>query len=156
MIKLFAQKRGFTLIELLVVISIIGLLSSVVLASLQEARVRARDTSLKSSFISLRSNIENEYTSNGLSFTDICDSSPVSNQLAMIADNFGGEGEIGGEFTENYACLGWANFYVVILRLPDQTFYCQGNLGEVIGKVYTMIDPQFEYDPDDPTLPCAN
>ena len=34
--------RGFTLIELLVVISIIGLLSSVVLASLKEAQVKAK------------------------------------------------------------------------------------------------------------------
>ena len=42
------RKKGFTLIELLVVISIIGLLSSVVLASLSGTRKKARDSVRKS------------------------------------------------------------------------------------------------------------
>ena len=41
-----SKNRGFTLIELLVVISIISLLSSIILASLSEARVKAKDAAL--------------------------------------------------------------------------------------------------------------
>ena len=47
-------KKGFTLIELLVVVAIIGLLSSIVFASLNTARAKARDVKVRAEFSQLQ------------------------------------------------------------------------------------------------------
>jgi type IV pilus assembly protein PilA len=55
------KNKGFTLIELLVVIAIIGILSAVVLASLNTARNKGKDASAKSSMGSIRAAAEIYY-----------------------------------------------------------------------------------------------
>lgn len=56
--------QGFTLIELLVVIAVIGILSAVVLTSLNVARARGSDAGIKSNMASIRSQSELVYDSN--------------------------------------------------------------------------------------------
>ena len=58
-------KKGFTLIELLVVVAIIGILSSVILASLNSARIKARDARRASDIHQIQIAVESYYNDNG-------------------------------------------------------------------------------------------
>jgi prepilin-type N-terminal cleavage/methylation domain-containing protein len=61
--------RGFTLIELLVVIAIIGLLSSIVLVSLNSARKKGADARIISDVEQIRTTLESDF--NGSSYPDL-------------------------------------------------------------------------------------
>jgi len=63
------NKKGFTLIELLVVIAIIGVLSSIVLASLNNARNKGNDAKVKSQLSGVRAAAEIYYYGNGYTYT---------------------------------------------------------------------------------------
>ena len=75
-------KRGFTLIELLVVIAIIGILASVVLASLNTARDKGSDAAVKSNLSGARAAAEVEYDDAGATYAGVCADATVVQQIA--------------------------------------------------------------------------
>lgn len=60
------ERRGFTLVELLIVIAIIGILSAVVMSSLNAARMKARDAQRIASIQEVQKALENYYLENGV------------------------------------------------------------------------------------------
>ena len=80
------KNKGFTLIELLVVIAIIGILASVVLASLSSARNKGKDAAVKSQLSSMRAQAEIFY-STAETYVGICTS-----DIATAPGAFNGAG----------------------------------------------------------------
>ncbi len=76
--------RGFTLIELLVVIAIIGILASVVLASLNSARDKGANASIKSSINNARAQAELHYDNNNRTYTALCSDQTILNIQSSV------------------------------------------------------------------------
>ncbi|CAN5745213.1 hypothetical protein BH11PAT2_BH11PAT2_01020 [soil metagenome] len=135
-----SSSRGFTLIELLVVIAIIGILSSVVLASLNTARSKGVDASIKSNLTNARAQAELFYDSNGTSYySNVCTNTTVGG-VKSIYTNVVAAADSGGYPTFSRNAIGTGSIVVcndtaagwaaqAPLKGTSGTYYCVDSAG---------------------------
>lgn len=123
-------KKGFTLIELLVVVAIIGILASVVLASLNTARAKGANAAVKANLANARAQAEIFYDSNTAAintYTGVCTTGPVGGVNGIGANIDAAEKAGGAKFCYATATT-WAAS--ATLKAGDPTgFWCVDSAG---------------------------
>ena len=140
---------GFTLIELLVVVAIIGVLASVVLASLNTARAKGANASIKTNLANMRTQGEIIYDSASPNiYTTFCTNTIIANQLTAAANSLGGTvnstlGAAGGATLVSCHLaadsLSWA--VSAGLKTPDGSFnyWCVDSTGVSKGEAAAIL-----------------
>ena len=122
------KSRGFTLIELLVVIAIIGILASVVLASLNSARDKGEDAAIKSNLNNARAQAALFYEDNARSYDGVCaaaQSATPGGIADLITASTGGGAAIA-------ACNDDVDGWAAEKQLNSGDFYCVDGLGKAV------------------------
>ena len=122
-------KKGFTLIELLVVVAIIGILASVVLASLNSARAKGKDASAEASISSIRAQAEIFYNSNPTanSYTNIC--VPGTNADSQKVEDLRIAANKQVPATSAFTCIEGTDSYTVAGTLNSGKTFCVDSTG---------------------------
>ena len=123
------SSRGFTLIELLVVIAIIGILSSVVLVSLNSARNKGADAKIQTQLSQARAAAEIYYSGTGGNTYG----SAQTTCAGMFADTASGMSQNLAAISTTKDCGNSTTAYSIAAALPSGGAWCIDSTGVARG-----------------------
>lgn len=143
----FKQKKGFTLVEMLVVIAIIGILSSILLTSLEPARTKARDAKIIQEVNQVRNLAEILYDGDYDALEEVNENTQIINNKDLETI-FKDIKKTGGQLVIRKSSLRNARHYIAYSKLNTLVgegpnfkinYYCVDNKGRAI---FTVEEPQ--------------
>lgn len=130
-------KKGFTLIELLVVIAIIGILASVVLASLNTARGKGANAAIKANLSGVRAQAELIYSDDN-DYDAVCGANSVTQNATVASSITAANTASGGTAVCGKPASGQANGWAISSALKStegsNTHWCVDGNGKSVGR----------------------
>lgn len=135
---MFRRLSGFTLVELLIVIAVIGILASIIVSRLQDARTDGLEVKTKAelNLIGKRASVEEN---KALTYDVVCGSNGFT-QASSLAEQLTAVETFTGETA---TCNSRTSEYAISIAISSTTHWCVDSTGTHVGRAGALATNEY-------------